>query len=42
MARAIYLEALSAVDPTKILKERIRIEKDLLWIKIGDNSERGF
>jgi len=42
MARAIYLEALSVVDPTKILKERIRIEKDLLWIKIGDNSERVF
>ena len=42
MAGAIYLEALSAVDPTKILKERIRIEKDLLWIKIGDNSERVF
>jgi hydroxypyruvate reductase len=42
MARAIFSEALSAVDPTKILKERIRIEKDLLWIKIGDNSERVF
>ena len=42
MAGAIYLEALSAVDPTKILKERIRIEKNRLWIKIGDNSERVF
>jgi len=42
MARAIYLEALSAVDPTKILKERIRIDKSSLWIKIGDNSERVF
>jgi hydroxypyruvate reductase len=42
MARVIYLEALSAVDPTKILKERVRIEKNCLWIKIEDNSERVF
>jgi len=42
MARSIFSEALSAVDPTKILKERIRIDKNSLWIKIGDNSEKVF
>jgi glycerate 2-kinase len=42
MARAIFSEALTAVDPTKILKERIRIDKSSLWIKIGDNSEKVF
>jgi glycerate 2-kinase len=42
MARAIFSEALTAVDPTKILKERIRIDKSFLWIKIGDNSEKVF
>ena len=42
MARAIFSEALTAVDPTKILKERIRIDKSSLWIKIGDNSEEVF
>jgi hydroxypyruvate reductase len=42
MARTIFLEALSAVDPTEILKERIRIEKNSLRIKIGDNSEKVF
>jgi glycerate 2-kinase len=42
MARAIFSEALSAIDPTKILKERILIDKNRLWIKIGDNLEKVF
>jgi hydroxypyruvate reductase len=42
MARTLFSKALSAVEPTKILKERIRIEKDCLRIRIGDNSEKVF
>ena len=42
MARAIFSKALSAVEPTKILKERIQLEKDCLRIRIGDNSEKFF
>ena len=41
MAKAIFLKALSAVDPSKILKDRIRIERDRLLIKEED-SERIF
>jgi hydroxypyruvate reductase len=42
MAKAIFSKALSAVDPSKILKDRIRIEKDRLWIRIEENSEKIF
>ncbi len=42
MAKAIFSKALSAVDPSKILKDRIRIEKDCLWIRIEENSEKIF
>jgi hydroxypyruvate reductase len=42
MAKAIFSKALSAVDPSKILKDRIRIEKDRLWIRIEENSENIF
>jgi glycerate 2-kinase len=42
MAKAIFSKALSAVDPSKILKNRIRIEKDHLWIRIEGNSEKTF
>ncbi|OGP94202.1 MAG: glycerate kinase [Deltaproteobacteria bacterium RBG_16_47_11] len=42
MAKAVFLKALSAVDPSKILKDRIRIEKDRLLIKTEGNSEKGF
>jgi glycerate 2-kinase len=42
MAKAIFSKALSAVDPSRILKEGIRIEKDRLWIRIGENSEKVF
>jgi glycerate 2-kinase len=42
MAKAIFSKALSAVDPSKILKDRIQIEKDRLWIRIEENSEKNF
>jgi len=42
IARALFLKALSAVDPAKILKDRIRIERDRLFIKTEGNSERFF
>jgi len=42
MAKAIFSKALSAVDPSKILKDRIRIEKDRLWIRSEENLEKIF
>jgi glycerate 2-kinase len=42
MAKAIFSKALSAVDPSKILKERIRIQRDRLSIKMEDGSEKLF
>jgi glycerate 2-kinase len=42
MAKAIFLKALSAVDPSKILKDRIRIQRDRLSIKIDGDSEKIF
>jgi hydroxypyruvate reductase len=42
MGKAIFSKALSAVDPSKILKDGIRIEKDRLWIRIEENSEMIF
>lgn len=42
MAKAIFSKALSAVDPSKILKERIRIEGDRLSIKMEGDSEKVF
>jgi hydroxypyruvate reductase len=41
-AKAIFSKALSAVDPSKILKERIRIERDRLSIKMQGDSEKLF
>ena len=41
-AKAIFSKALSAVDPSKILKERIRIERDRLSIKMHGDSEKIF
>ena len=41
-AKVIYSKALSAVDPSKILKERIRIEGDHLSIKMEGDSEKIF
>ncbi len=40
IAKAIFSKALLAVDPSKILKDRIRIEKDHLLIRIEDNFEK--
>jgi hydroxypyruvate reductase len=42
MAKAVFLKALSAVDPSKILKDRIRIDRDHLLIKSEGNSEKVF
>ncbi len=42
MAKAIFSKALAAVDPTRLLKERIRIEKNRLRVKMIENSELGF
>jgi len=42
MAKDVFLKALSAVDPSKILKDRIRIENDRLLIKTEGNSEKVF
>ncbi len=42
MGKAIFSKALSAVDPSKILKDGVRIEKDRLWIRIEENSEMIF
>jgi glycerate 2-kinase len=42
IAKAVFLKALSAVDPSKILKDRIRIERDHLLIKTEGESEKLF
>jgi glycerate 2-kinase len=42
MARAIFSKALTAVDPSNILKDRIRIQKDRLSIKMEGDSEKVF
>jgi len=42
MAETIFSKALSAVDPSKILKDRIRIEKNHLRIRMEGNSEKSF
>ena len=42
IAKSIFLKALAAVDPSTILKDRIRIDGDHLSIKIEGNSEKVF
>jgi hydroxypyruvate reductase len=42
MAKSIFIKGLSAVDPSKILRDRIRIEKDRLGIRIEEDSETIF
>jgi glycerate 2-kinase len=42
MAKDVFLKALSAVDPSRILKDRIRIENDRLLIKTEGGSEKVF
>lgn len=38
-AKAIFLKALAAVDPSTLLKNRIRTEKDRLFVKTAEGSE---
>ena len=42
MAKRIFSRALSAVNPSKILKDGIRIEESRLWIRIEGNLEKVF
>ncbi len=42
MAKAIFSKALTAVDPSKILKDRIRIQRDRLSIRMEGDSEKVF
>ena len=42
MAKSIFLRALSAVDPSRILKNGIRIEEGRLWIRMEGNPEKVF
>jgi hydroxypyruvate reductase len=42
IAKAIFSKALSAIDPARLLKERIRIEKNRLLIRDEENSELSF
>jgi hydroxypyruvate reductase len=42
MAKAIFLKALAAVDPSEILKDKIRIERDRLLINTEGESEKVF
>ena len=42
IAKTIFSKALSAVDPSPLLKKRIRIEKNLLQIGAERNSELSF
>jgi glycerate 2-kinase len=42
MAKTIFSKGLSSVDPSKLLRDRIRIEKDRLCVRIEENSETIF
>ncbi len=42
MAKAIFLKALSAVVPSKILKDRIRIQRDRLSVRMEGDLEKVF
>lgn len=42
IAKTIFSKALLAVDPSKILKDRIQIEKDHLLIRVEENFEKAF
>ena len=42
IAKAIFSKAIEAVDPSEKLKKLVRIEKDRLWIKIDEDSEKVF
>jgi hydroxypyruvate reductase len=40
MAKLLFMKALSAVDPYRILKETIRIEKDRLLVRMEEKPEK--
>ena len=42
IAKTIFLKAIQAVDPSKRLKEGVRIEKDRLLIRVDENLEKVF
>ena len=42
IAKTVFLRAIEAVDPSKRLKETIRIEKDRLLIRVDENLEKAF
>jgi hydroxypyruvate reductase len=42
IAKTIFLKAIQAVDPSKRLKEGVRIEKDRLLIRVDENVEKVF
>jgi len=42
MAKVIFSKAVEAVDPSKRLKDLVRIEKDRLWIRMDEDSEKVF
>ncbi len=41
-AKAIFLKALSAVDPVNLLKEKVQIEKNRLRIRTNESSDLSF
>ncbi len=42
IAKTIFSKAIEAVDPSKRLKDLVRIEKDRLWIRMDEDSEKVF
>jgi len=42
IAKTIFLKAVESVEPSKRLKDWVRIEKDRLWIKRDKESEKVF
>jgi len=42
IAKKVFLRAIEAVDPSKRLKETVRIEKDRLSIRVNENLEKVF
>lgn len=41
-ARNLFLEAVSAVDPSKALERMLRVDRDVLYVKTDENSEKSF
>jgi hydroxypyruvate reductase len=42
IAKTIFSKAVEAVDPSRRLKDLVRIERDHLWIRMDEDSEKGF